>query len=272
MQSPWLLSLVTSRIDRLEDQVDGTVPDADLAVQVVAVAPKLLGAEGPQRFLVFFTTPVEARGRLGFPGNYAELVVDNGQLSMPVFGRVAELEAAGSNRTLSQPADLVARYSRFDVANTWRNLTMTPDFPSFAMAANELYQQSGGQPVNGVISVDPAGLAAVVGLTGEVAVPGRAEPLTADTVEDFLLSGQYIEYQDDNDAAPRRARPHRPHLVRGSHRPRTWPGPATSAGCSIRSSTGATSCSCRSRPTAPSWPARWASPGPSRPWPRTATR
>ena len=200
VQSPWLLSLVTSRIDRLEDQVDGTVPDADLAVQVVGVAPKLLGADGPQRFLVFFTTPVEARGRLGFPGNYAELVVDNGQLSMPVFGRVAELEAAGANRTLTQPPDLVARYSRFDVANTWRNLTMTPDFPSFAVAANELYQQSGGQPVNGVISVDPAGLAAVVGLTGEVAVPGRAAPLTADTVEDFLLSGQYIEYQDDNNA------------------------------------------------------------------------
>jgi Protein of unknown function (DUF4012) len=200
VQSPWLLSLVTSRIDRLGEQVDGALPDAEVAEGVVSIAPKLLGAEGPQRYLVFFTTPVEARGRIGFPGNYAELVVDNGQLTMPVFGRVAELEAAGSGRTLTEPADMVSRYARFDIADTWRNLTMTPDFPSFAVAASQLYLQSGGQPVDGVISVDPAGLAAVMRLVGEpVHVAGRAEPLTADNAEDFLLSGQYSEYEDDND-------------------------------------------------------------------------
>lgn len=200
VRSPWLLNLVTSRVDRLEEQVDGAVPDADTALQVVSVAPELLGAEGPQRYLVFFTTPVEARGRIGFPGNYAELVVDNGQLSMPVFGRVSELEEAGSGRTLTQPPDLVARYSRFDVANTWRNLTMTPDFASFSLAASELYVQSGGQPINGVLSIDPAGLAAIVGLTDPVEIPGRAGALTAETTEDFLLSGQYREYEDDNEA------------------------------------------------------------------------
>ena len=199
-QSPWLLSLVTSRIDRLEEQVDGALPDAEVAQGVVSIAPKLLGAEGPQRYLVFFTTPVEARGRIGFPGNYAELVVDNGQLTMPVFGRVAELEAAGSGRTLTEPADMVSRYGRFDIANTWRNLTMTPDFPSFALAASQLYLQSGGQQVDGVISVDPAGLAAVMRLIDEpVQVAGRDEPLTWDTAEAFLLSGQYAEFEDDNE-------------------------------------------------------------------------
>jgi hypothetical protein len=200
VRSPWLVSLVTSRVDRLEEQVDGALPDAQLAHRVVSIAPGLLGAQSPQRYLVFFTTPVEARARIGFPGNYAELVVDNGQLSMPVFGRVSELEAAGSGRTLTEPADMVSRYARFDIANTWRNLTMTPDFLSFASAANQLYQQSGGQPVNGVISVDPAGLAAVMRLVGQpVQVAGRDEPLTADNVEDFLLSGQYSEYEDDNE-------------------------------------------------------------------------
>lgn len=200
-RSPWLLSLVTSRVDRVEEVLDEAAPDAETALSVVSVAPKLLGAEGPQRYLVLFTTPVEARGRIGFPGNYAELVLENGQMSMPVFGRVADLEAAASGRTLSGPPDLVARYSRFDVANTWRNLTMTPDLPSLAMAANELYQQSGGQPINGVLTVDPAGLAALMGLldADSVQVEGRDAPFTAANVEDFLLSGQYIDYEDDND-------------------------------------------------------------------------
>lgn len=200
-RSPWLTSLVSSRIDRLDEQMATAAPDAAVALQSVRMAPILLGAEGPQRYLVLFTTPVEARGRVGFPGNYAELVVDDGQLSMPVFGRVADLEAAGlgTGRTLAMSPEMVARYGRFDISNTWRNLTMTPDFASLAVAAAELYPQSGGQAIDGVIGVDPAGLAALMRYTNPVAVEGRAEPLTAENVEEFLLLEQYVDFEDDND-------------------------------------------------------------------------
>jgi len=198
--SPWLLAPVTARIDTLDDQLVGALPDAEAALTSVRIGPRLLGQESPQRYLVLFTTPVEARGRTGFPGNYAELVVDDGKLSMPVFGRISELEAAGqgTGRTLTQPPDLVARYGRFDVANTWRNLTMTPDFASLTLAAAELYPQSGGQPINGVLSVDPAGLAAIMRYTGPVAVPGVGE-LGTDNVEQYLLFDQYVQFEEDNE-------------------------------------------------------------------------
>jgi len=198
-RSPWLVSMVSTRIDRLQEQVDEAIPDTESALDVLSVAPDLLGADGPKRYLVFFTTPVEARGRIGFPGNFAELVLDDGQMSMPRFGRVSELEADGANRVLALPPDMVARYSRFDVANTWRNLTMTPDFPSFAIAVSQLYPQSGGLPLDGVMSVDPAGLAAIMRFTGGIEVPGRAAPVTADDAALFLMSEQYSLYQDDND-------------------------------------------------------------------------
>lgn len=200
--SPWLLAMVSTRIDQLGGQIDDAIPDAEVAINSVAIAPHLLGADGPQRYLVLFTTPVEARGRIGFPGNYAELVVDNGQLSMPVFGRVSELEQGGlgAARTLTGPPEMLARYGRFDIATTWRNLTMTPDFPSFAAAAAELYPQSGGQPVDGVLSVDPAGLAAIMNYTGPVEVAGLPEPLTAETAEAFLLRDQYVQFEHDNEA------------------------------------------------------------------------
>ncbi len=199
-RSPWLVTPVAHRIDVLDERIDDALPDADNAIKAVSIAPHLLGADGPQRYLVLFTTPVEARGRTGFPGNYAELVLDDGKLSMPVFGRVAELEAAGlgSGRTLTQPPDLVSRYGRFGIADTWRNLTMTPDFPSLAVAAAELYPQSGGRPINGVLSVDPAGLAAIMRYTGPIEVPGR-EPLTAENTEQFLLFDQYVEFETDNE-------------------------------------------------------------------------
>jgi Protein of unknown function (DUF4012) len=204
VQSPWLVGLVANRIDILGDRVDDAAPDAGLAHLAVSIGPNLLGANGPQRYLVLFTTPVEARGRFGFPGNYAELVIDNGKISMPVFGRVSELEqaGAGAGRSLgSNPelAEMNARYSRFDVANTWRNLTMTPDFQTLTLAAAALYPQSGGQPINGLLTVDPTALAGIMQLTGPVDVPGLDEPLTADNAEQFLLADQYVRFEEDNE-------------------------------------------------------------------------
>lgn len=199
-RSPWLVDAVSSRIDELERRVEEAVPDAQYAVHAVSIAPDLLGADGPKRYLVLFTTPVEARGRFGFPGNYAELVLDDGKLSMPVFGRVSELEQFdGGPRQITSAPEFVARYGRFDVANTWRNITMTPDFVTLARVAAELYPQSGGQPIDGVLTVDPAGLAAIMRYTGDVHVDGLPAPLTSENVEQYLLFDQYVEFADDNE-------------------------------------------------------------------------
>ena len=59
---------------------------------------------------------------------------------------------------------------------------MTPDFPWHrASAVAELYPQSGGQQIDGVLSVDPAGLAAMMRYTGPIEVPELREPLTPRT-------------------------------------------------------------------------------------------
>src|SRR5262245_31189452 len=199
VRSPWLLAPLVSRIDRLQGQVAEAQPEADAAMTAVDVGPTLLGAGGSARYLVLFTTPVEARGRTGFPGNYAELLVTDGKLSMPRFGRLAELEQGGTppeQRVLSQPEDYLARYGRFDVAGTWQNITMSPDFETVASVAAELYPQSGGQPVNGVLSVDPEGLAALMDLTGAIGVPGLPEQLTPDNTAKFLMLDQYVQFAD----------------------------------------------------------------------------
>jgi hypothetical protein len=200
--SPWLVTPVADRVERLDRQVDDAVPDADTALLTVENAPDLLGANGDRRYLVLFTTQSEARGRVGFPGNFAELVVSDGRLSMPRFGRIGELEQGGvpgHQRSLTTPEDFAARYRRFDVAATWRNLTMSPDLPSIAQAAAELYPQSGGQAIDGVLAVDPVGLAALMRYTGDVSVEGLDQPLTAEAVAQFLLRDQYVQFAGDTD-------------------------------------------------------------------------
>ena len=203
VRSPWLLAPVGNIINRLDHQIDDAVPDSVRALVAVQLGPQLLGSDHPQRYLVLFTTPVEARGRFGFPGNYAELLVVDGKLSMPRFGRIGELEQGGvpgEQRKLEGPAveDLVKRYSRFDVKHTWRNLTMTPDYQTLAQAAMQLYPQSGGEPVDGVLTIDPRGLAALMRYTGPVDVPGLDSPLTSDNAADFLMFDQYRVFKDNN--------------------------------------------------------------------------
>ncbi len=201
VRSPWLLTPVTNRIDRLHSQIAVALPDTSNAINAVSIGPTLLGEDGPQRYLVVFTTPVEARGRIGFPGNFAELEINDGKLSMPRFGRISELEKGGvpgAERKIIGPLDYLRRYSRFDVKGTWRNLTMTPDFVSFAQAAGQLYPQSGGTKIQGVLAVDPQGLAAIMRYTGPVRVEGLDEPLTSANAAQFLEFDQYKLFTDNS--------------------------------------------------------------------------
>lgn len=203
VRSPWLVEPVAEQIDDLEAELADNLPDLENAVEATRVAPALLGSEEPRRYLVLFTTPAEARGRTGFPGNFAELLLEDGKLTMPRFGRISELEQGGvpgDQRVISGPEDFLARYSRFRPEETWRNVVMSPDFPTIAQVAMELYPQSGGMPVDGVMSVTPAGLSGIMHFTGPVDVEGYGE-LTADNAEEFLHLEQYTTYQETSERA-----------------------------------------------------------------------
>jgi hypothetical protein len=193
--TPWLARPVAQRLDRVRAELDDARPDADLAADAIEVIPAIFGRDAPSRWLVAFVTPVEARGRTGFMGNFAELTASDGQVDMTRFGRAGELEAGGTpgpDRTLTGPLDYLQHWGRFRPESTWRNVTMSPDFPSVGAVMAELYPQSGGRPVDGVIAVDPEGLAALMTFTGPVQVPGVAEPLTARTAARYLLRDQYL--------------------------------------------------------------------------------
>lgn len=194
----WLLPPVETRMEQLRAEVADALPSAELALDGVRIAPSLLGGDGPRTYLVLFTTPVEARGRTGFPGNFAEITFTQGRFEMTRFGRTVELNATEHTplRRLSGPDDYLARYSRFGVTEDWRNLTMSPDFPTIAAVATELYPQSGGRPIDGVMSIDPVALAALLQFTGPIAVPGIDTPLDNQNAATFLLRDQYVELPD----------------------------------------------------------------------------
>ena len=196
--SPWLVAPVRRRLDHFERSVRKADAGARTAAQAADLAPYLLGQGGHRTYLLAFVTPAEARASGGFLGNYGILRVDDGRLDLVKVGRNDQLDQAGdpARKQITAPADYVARYGRFDPAHTWANVTMSPDFPSVGQAMAQLFPESGGVPVDGVIRIDPVAMSGLLALTGPVDIGGLPYRLTAENVTQFLLADQYQRFDD----------------------------------------------------------------------------
>ncbi len=198
VQRSWLLPPLRDRVDQFAADIDEARTDASLAADILERTPALFGAEEPRRYLIVFLTPAELRGAGGFIGSYAELELDDGKATLTRSGRIDDLLEAPNpeRRTITGPADYLARYGRFDPARFPQDVTYSPHFPSDARVIAELYPQAGGQAVDGVIAIDPKGLAALLELTGPVTVDGLPEPLTAENAVEILTRSQYLDLGD----------------------------------------------------------------------------
>ncbi len=205
IRSPWLLSPIATRLNHENTRLVQAQGAVDKAVYALPLLPDLLGAHGPRRYFLAIQTPSESRATGGLIGSFGEVTADNGQIKLVKFGHLADLNTGGkpATRTLDAPADYVARYKVFSPQTDWSNVNLSPDFPTDADVIAGLYPQSGGAPIDGVISIDPAGLAAMLRVIGPVSVAGWPVPITADNAVQVLLYDQYATVSSDA-AAPAR--------------------------------------------------------------------
>jgi hypothetical protein len=148
-------------------------------------------------------TPSELRGIGGFMGSWGELVLDDGRFELVRTGRLRDLTEGGDDpagRRIEGEGDFVGHWGQAP-AQYWGLIGFTPDFPTLGRIIDQLYPQSGGAELDGVISLDPAGFAALLELTGPITVEGLPGQLAPETAEQVLLHDQYltIESGDDSD-------------------------------------------------------------------------
>jgi hypothetical protein len=112
--------------------------------------------------------------------------------------QVGEMGPSG-DRTL--PVGAVSATGDFERNWGWlnptldmRNLGWTPQFDVNAPLAAAMWTKLTGQPVNGVMSFDVAGLRQLLGVTGPIEADGQT--VSADNVEQFLLHDQYAGLTD----------------------------------------------------------------------------
>ena len=191
-----LIPPVSARLDAALRDLKRAEEEARAVSEAARLSGRLFGGDGPRRYFVILMSPAELRASGGVMGNFGILETDEGALRLQEFARTDELtETRGLPRpTISGPPDYLRRYARWLPATTWANVTMSPDFPTVGQVIAEVYPQSGGSPVDGVIGLDPAALAALLELVGPVTVPGWPEPITAENAETVLLYEQYLRF------------------------------------------------------------------------------
>jgi hypothetical protein len=195
LQSGWLVEPVQSRLDQLDTKVFGAQASASLAAQLVQAAPSLLGGDGVRHYFIAFMDSAESRGLGGLIASYGELTADQGHLTLTRSGDISQLNEAlpKGGGHLTGPADYLARYGAFHPQKLMQDLSYAPDLPTVADVIRQLYPQAGGDPIDGVLALDPNGLAALIGLTGPIEVPGLGRLTSANTASE-LLEGQYAAF------------------------------------------------------------------------------
>jgi hypothetical protein len=199
--SEWLVRPLRRRLAELGADVDRQVGAGSTALDAIDLAPALLGADAPRTYFVMFTTPAEARGQGGFMASYAEIGIDAGRMSVGTVGRTLDLNRAGVRpRFVTGPDDWLGRYGQYGFTTgpggstseePWSNITISPDFPATAEVVAELYPQSGGTQIDGVVSLDVFALERIVDAVGPIDVPGVATTLDGTNTASFLLFDQY---------------------------------------------------------------------------------
>lgn len=199
LSTTFLVAPVRDALRDVERELVRAEIDARRGAEAARLVPAILGADGPRRYFLAVQNPAEQRGAGGFIGNYGILTATDGHVELEFFERIGTLNLGGNGRELVAPADYVDRYGRFAPAETWQNINMSPDLAVVGQVIANTYPRSGGEPVDGVVFVDPVGLAALLELTGPVPVEGWPVPLTTRNVVDVTLRDAYAEFGNNPD-------------------------------------------------------------------------
>jgi hypothetical protein len=158
---------------RARDEVTTAVDEllaATATVRDVATAvPALLGASGERRYLVAMQNSAELRGTGGLVGFHAVLTADAGHLTLST----AEPDEALPNvvATGALDAERTAWLGHTGATASLQTVNLDPDLTRTGPLLVEVYEAATGVSLDGVVVVDPAGLAALLHPDAELEVP-----------------------------------------------------------------------------------------------------
>lgn len=174
-----LVGPLRTRFDQLRSLVVSGRETLGSAYRAATIMPELLGRDGPRRYLLVLQNNAELRSTGGLAGSVSLLEARDGRVDI-----VHQEPSHNFGITDRSPVPLT-REERQVFGDTlgqyFLNAVMTPDIPRAAELMAAHWRQDRGQPIDGVLLVDPVAVSYLLDGTGPVAVPGYT-PVTAETV------------------------------------------------------------------------------------------
>jgi hypothetical protein len=183
-----------ARTELLAELDERLVPQLQTIADTADVVPRMLGMQRPRRYFVALQNTAEARGTGGLFGVYAVLVADRGAVRLERVGDANELLPYQGPRVDLGP-EHAARYGVYGQASPWLSANLSPHFPYAGRTWSQLWERHTGQPVDGVVAVDPAALDHVLSALGPVALP-NGTTLWAGQAVALTQEQAYVRYPD----------------------------------------------------------------------------
>ena len=190
---PLLLPPVRELRDAVHDEAVSRSQQLEVLGRGLGLLRHLAGGEGPRRYLLAVSNTAEMRGTGGMILNYGVLEGADGTIDLTDFGRIDELGPVGPVPPELLPTDYLARWAGFDARTRFRQANLAGDFTLVAPTLEAMYTSATDRPVDGVIQVDPEGLAAILEAVGPVTVPEVGQ-VTSETVVALTLNEAYFRF------------------------------------------------------------------------------
>lgn len=184
---------VGSAVDRLRTLFAEATPAVDAVGNSAKLLPAMLGADGPRSYLLVAQNPAELRATGGLIGSVALIRADHGSVSL-VAQQAGTSIGPWTESVASIPDGPSGLYGQL-IGKFIQDANLTPDFPLAAATASRMWTLTNGGSVDGVVTMDPVVLAALLRATGPVTV-ATGETLNADNAVPLLLSEVYRRYPD----------------------------------------------------------------------------
>ncbi len=174
---------LSPRLQSIIERFDAAYPLLRSGVQIARVAPELLGADRPRSYLIILQNEEELRPTGGFISAVGRITLDAGKIVTLTVNDASQVD--NFTKPYGEPP---APFQNFMGIQLWlfRDSNWSPDFPTAARKAIELYTYTQGGTFDGVIALDQTVVEALIDGLGSLTVDAAQPPLTASTIRAYM--------------------------------------------------------------------------------------
>jgi hypothetical protein len=168
---------LSPRLQSLLARYDEAYPLADTGLTLLSVAPQLLGADQPRTYLILVQNEEELRATGGFISAAGHVTLDAGKI---ISLTIEDSYAVDDFTTpYPDPPDPLRDYMGIDLW-VFRDSNWSPDFPLAAYQASQLYSQTRGGRIDGVIAINQNVVGALIDGFSPLTIDGQTINTAAD--------------------------------------------------------------------------------------------